>query len=115
MNKTLRIIIFVIGCGLQVFLCGCDLQTPPVTITFRKSLLDSTRVMQLTNRSGSETLVVLVKVRNTIRDTHTSHILKVGPGETEELGRLEMSWVFEPEEEYEVKCDGYRTISGTVP
>lgn len=110
-----RLMLTLLGV-IIVGLSGCERISPPLTITFRESLLDSTRVMQLTNRSGSETLVAQIEVRNDARGQRREHVLKIGPGSTEELGRLEMNWVFEPGEKFKVSCDGYfGTLSGAVP
>lgn len=119
--KLSRFVFGLICCAMMICLFGCSedesfITPPPLTITFRESLLDSTRVMQLTNRSGSESLVAQVQVRNKTTGEKKTHILKIAPGATEELGRLEMAWVFEPGEKFDVKCDGYwRTFSGRVP
>lgn len=116
-RKFSRIVVGLICCVALMF-CGCDGGiTPPLTVNFRKSLLDSTRVMQLTNRSGKETLVVLVLVidgRN--KSKQDRHLLKIRPGDTEEVGWVQADFNFERGDEFKVSCDGYmRSFSGTVP
>ena len=45
-----------------------------------------------------------------------SHIFKVAPGATYEIGRLEMDWFFLKGETYTIDADGYLIpITGTVP
>ena len=75
-----------------------------------------TKVMKITNRSGSETLVATVYVENKKSNRYASHIVRIGPGDTVELGRLEMNWYFETGENYSIKADGYGIAHrGTVP
>lgn len=103
---------FMVGCGSGM------LSEPPISVTFRGSLMDfgKTQVMRITNRSGSETLVVTVYVENKKSNQHKSHVVKIGPGDTVELGRLEMNWYFETGETYSIKADGYGIAhTGTVP
>ena len=104
--------IYITGCGYN------PLSEPPISVTFRGSLMDfgTTSVMQITNRSGSETLVVTVHVENKKSNHHTSHTVKIRPGDTVELGRLEMNWCFEKGETYSITADGYGLPhTGTVP
>ena len=101
-----------------VFLCGCEKigATPPAAITFRYSLLDTTRVLQVTNKSNSETLVMKIDAKNHEKKLQASHTFKVAPGATYEIGRLEMGWFFEKGETYTIHADGYPIpIRGTVP
>ncbi len=97
--------------------CGCDSGgvVPPATITFRESFWDSTRVMQVTNRSGSETLVMVLDVYDK-NNQHGQHVFKVKPGVTYEIGRLEMGWCFHRGESFSLKADGYIVpIADKVP
>ncbi len=96
---------------------GCDSGgvIPPATITFRESFWDSTRVMQVTNRSGSETLVMVLDVYDK-NNQHGQHVFKVKPGSTYEIGRLEMGWCFRRGESFSLKADGYIVpIADKVP
>ena len=111
-------ILFFLGILCIVFLCGCEKigATPPAAITFRYSMLDTTRVLQVTNKSNSETLVMRIEAKNHEKNQEASHIFKVAPGSTYEIGRLEMDWVFEKGETYTIHADGYPIpITGTVP
>ena len=87
----------MLGLFVIAFFCfGCEkvgLQ-PPIAVTFRYSLLDSTRVLQVTNKSGNETLIMKIDVQNKEEKQQASHVFKVRPGDTYEIGRLEMNWVF---------------------
>ena len=57
-----------------------------------------------------------IDARNAKKHQHASHIFKVAPGATYEIGRLEMGWVFIKGETYTIKADGYPIpITGTVP
>ena len=103
---------------LSIMGIGCDSGgvQPPATVTFRESMLDSTRVMQVTNRSGSETLVMKLDAYNDTSHQHGEHVFKLSPGETYEIGRLEMGWVFLRGERFTLAADGYVIpIKGTVP
>ena len=87
--------LFILLATIAVFVGGCK-STPPISVTFRRSLLySSTLVMQVTNRSGSETLVMKLSVSNKRHHQHKEYIFKVKPGDTEEIGVLEMDWSFE--------------------
>ena len=88
---------------------------PPASITFRSSMLAG-QVLQVTNRSNSETLVMEVVARNDAKNQRATHVFKVRPGDTYEIGMLEMNWKWETGESYEISADGYSTkIRGTVP
>ncbi len=110
---VLTIILFVVAIGTA---CDASGVLPPATITFRESLLDSTRVMQVTNRSGSETLVMKLDVYNDSYNQHGNLVFKVKPGATYEIGRLEMGWCFLRGERYTLNASGYVIpIEGRVP
>lgn len=103
---------------LFVSITGCDSGgiMPPATVTFRESMLDTSRVMQVTNRSGSETLVMKLDVYNDTYNQHGQLVFKVKPGATYEIGRLEMGWLFRRGERFSLKADGYIIpIEDTVP
>lgn len=103
---------------LIVSIAGCNSGgvVPPATITFRESFWDSTRVMQVTNRSGSETLVMKLDVYNDSYNQHGNLVFKVKPGATYEIGRLEMGWCFLRGERYTLNASGYVIpIEGRVP
>ena len=103
---------------LIVSITGCDSGgvVPPATVTFRESMLDTSRVMQVTNRSGSETLVMKLDVYNDTYNQHGQLVFKVKPGATYEIGRLEMGWLFRCGERFTLKADGYVIpIEDTVP
>ena len=110
---VLALVLFVVAIGTA---CDAGGVLPPATITFRESLLDSTRVMQVTNRSGSETLVMKLDVYNDSYNQHGNLVFKVKPGATYEIGRLEMGWCFLRGERYTLNASGYIIpIEGKVP
>jgi hypothetical protein len=112
-TAILALVLFVVTIGTA---CDAGGVLPPATITFRESLLDSTRVMQVTNRSGSETLVMKLDVYNDAYNQHGQLVFKVKPGATYEIGRLEMGWLFRRGERFTLKADGYVIpIEDTVP
>ncbi len=113
-KQVVLVLAFVL---LIVSITGCDSGgvVPPATITFRESFWDSTRVMQVTNRSGSETLVIVLDVYDK-NNHHGQHVFKVKPGSTYEIGRLEMGWCFRRGESFSLKADGYIVpIADKVP
>ena len=119
---SLRHIFLFLGIMMTTFLVtGCDSGglMPPASISFRYSyniFAASTRVMQVTNRSGKETLVMRLDVRNEKSNESGSYSFKVRPGSTYEIGILEMGWAFMPGEKYSIRADGYLfPIDGTVP
>ena len=118
-NKSkLHLFLLFLGIMIATLVTGCDSGgiQPPVSITFRYSALDSaTKVMQVTNRSGSETLVMKIDAYNDAKTQHADLIFKVAPGDTYEIGILEMGWAFEKGERYSIKADGSAlTIDGKV-
>ncbi len=121
LRKHKCLFVFTIACVLLIVSLlgsGCDLGgvLPPATVTFRESMLDSSRVMQVTNRSGSETLVLKLDVYNDTYNQHGQFVFKVKPGATYEIGRLEMGWLFRRGERFILKADGYVIpIEDTVP
>ena len=122
MKLRVRLVAVVVGvcCACVLFLCGCEKMRimPPVSVRFRNSLLNtSTRVMQLTNRSCSELLVLDVSVKNKENPQGSAkRIFKVGPGQTKEVGVFEMGWTFTPGESISIQADGYiLPVQVTVP
>ena len=114
--KQVAVLSFVLFVAVLGTACDAGGVLPPATITFRESLLDSTRVMQVTNRSGSETLVLKLYVYNDTYNQHGQFVFKVKPGATYEIGRLEMGWLFRRGERFILKADGYVIpIEDTVP
>ena len=87
-----------------IFLCqGCDsLKDPPVSVTFRASLLKGA-VLQLHNRSDGR-VVCNVHVKNQSK----CGSFGIPPNEMVEVGLLEMEWAFEVGEKGYVAIDGYR-------
>lgn len=113
--KRLLLVLVLIITSFCFCGCGGEDKDPPLTITFRESMVNSSRVMQLTNRSGHETLVAQVLVRDK-NGNRISHVTKLAPGATEEVGYLQAGFNFNGGGEFEVICDGYSgSISGTVP
>ena len=86
------------GCGNMV--------EPPVSVTFRESLLTGA-VMQLHNRSDKR-VVCEVYVENNSKNQSTTCRLGVAPNDMTEVGILEMGWAFEEGEGGYVEVDGYR-------
>ena len=118
MTKKSTLCLFLFLCVLATLSAGCEKfgRRPPVTITFRESLLDSTRVVQVTNRSGSETLVMKLEVWNDEQNEYSSYVFKFRPGNTYEIGRMEMNWVFVTGERIKLSADGYSSpCKCTVP
>ncbi|MBP5531966.1 MAG: hypothetical protein J6Y54_08075 [Lentisphaeria bacterium] len=106
------------GALCMLFMTGCGpLNEPPISVTWRTSLLNSnSNVMQVTNRSSRETLVLHLHVESRERSEKATYTFKVAPGDTEEIGILEMGWQFMPGEEYSIEADGYiLSVDGTVP
>lgn len=116
MKKFFIALAFLVG--VFVFSgCECRGIRPPLTVTFRESMLPGgTRVLQITNRSSSETLVLRVDAFNDARNQHAYQIVNVSPGAVQELGIIEMDWLFEKGERYKISADGYLlSVRGTVP
>ena len=114
--QQVAVLSFVLLVAVLGTACDAGGVLPPATITFRESLLDSTRVMQVTNRSGSETLVMKLDVYNDSYNQHGNLVFKVKPGATYEIGRLEMGWCFLRGERYTLNASGYVIpLEGKVP
>lgn len=126
-TKTCTLISICVGavaCSVIVaslfFVCGCDgdrndggsgfsarigLVPPPVSVTFRESLLEG-YVLQLHNRSGNR-VVATVYVENKESNQSKNIRVSIAPNEMEELGLLEMAWAFMPGENGRVSVDGF--------
>lgn len=91
-----------------IFLCqGCDgLKDPPVSVTFRESLLKGA-VLQLHNRSNGR-VVCNVYVTNSSKNQIKCSSFGIPPNEMFEVGLLEMEWAFEDGDKGHVAVDGYR-------
>ena len=91
-----------------IFLCqGCDgLKDPPVSVTFRESLLKGA-VLQLHNRSNGR-VVCYVNVTSSSKNQAKCSSFGIPPNEMVEVGLLEMEWAFEEGDEGHVAVDGYR-------
>ena len=92
----------------MIFLCqGCDsLKDPPVSVTFRASLLKGA-VLQLHNRSDGR-VVCDVHVASGSKNQAKCSSFGIPPNEMVEVGLLEMDWSFEVGEKGHVAVDGYR-------
>jgi len=84
----------------------CDQRDPPVSVTFRESMLKGA-VLQLQNRSDGR-MVCEVFVKNDSKNQSKRCSFGVPPNEMVEVGLLEMDWAFEPGEDGYVAVDGYR-------
>ena len=89
--------------GGLIAIQGCD--APPVSVTFRTSLIDG-YVLQLHNRSNNR-VVARVYVENKVRNQTMQRSFGVAPNEMQEIGLLEADWKFEPGENGYVEVDGF--------
>lgn len=91
----------------SIVVSGCDLgnNTPPVSLTFRESLLKG-YVLQLHNRSSNR-VVAHVYVKNERLNQSRNVSVSIAPNAMEELGVLEMDWTFMPGENGSVSADGF--------
>ena len=92
----------------MIFLCqGCDnLKAPPVSVTFRESLLKGA-VLQLHNCSDGR-VVCNVHVKSRSKNQSKCSSFGIPPNDMVEVGLLEMDWSFEAGEQGHVAVDGYR-------
>lgn len=117
-RKLFHVVFGLICCAMIIGFVGCEgVISPPLTITFRESMINSTRVLQLTNRSGQETLVISVlAIDGRNENKRYRYTVKVGPGDTEEVGYFQAGFNFDKGDRVEVACDGYiRTLTAVVP
>ena len=91
----------------MIFLCqGCDnLKAPPVSVTFRESLLKGA-VLQLHNCSDGR-VVCDVNVASSSKNQSKCSSFGIPPNEMVEVGLLEMEWAFEDGDKGHVAVDGY--------
>lgn len=113
-----RLSAVAIAFALSAGICGCDSETregikqlggcvypdPPVSITFRPSLLEGL-VLQLHNTSLNRH-VYTVHVRNN-KGQKANVAFAIPPNNEQEVGLLEMLWAFKPGDNGHVKVDGY--------
>jgi|TARA_B110000263_G_scaffold185136_1_gene162713 hypothetical protein len=92
--------------------CGKSALPPPVSITFRHSLIDIGEVVIITNNSNHHLYNVRVVGRNfdEISSASVQASEHLSPGDSIEVGWLEFeAWVPRPGETIEVYCDNYLT------
>ena len=90
--------------------CGKSALPPPVSITFRHSLIDIGEVVIITNNSNHHLYNVRVIGRNfdEISSASVQASEHLSPGSSIEVGWLEFeAWVPRPGETIEVYCDNY--------
>ena len=109
-SRTCCLLILLVSL-LVVAGCGTSALPPPVTITIRDSILDSSsKVIQISNNSSHHLYNVRVVGRNfkpvssgSVRATE-----ELSPGSMVEVGWLEFTnWVPRSGETVEVYCDNY--------
>ena len=86
----------------------------PITITFRKSLLNDSLVARFTNTSKDKSLTAVVTFKNSTFNEVKSRKLSVGPGSTVEVGWTK-GWKFMSGETITVDSLGYDSLSVKVP
>ena len=92
--------------------CGTSVLPPPVTITYRPSLVGIGQVVQISNKSGHHLYNVRVVGRNfeQVSSASVKASDHLGPGESVEVGWMEFgAWVPAPGETIEVYADNYVT------
>lgn len=115
-----KIFLLVLAVLCMVSIVGCQ---PPISVSFRKSAMDfgKTKVMRITNRRENKTIVAQIRVTRYIDvnrddiDQEARHIVRIGPGDTVELGRLEMDWAFETDDFIRIDVNGYEQMTLYVP
>lgn len=101
----IRVVLSILGS--VIFLTGCNNEerlrlSDVIHVSMRSSLLDSsTGVLQITNNS-SESIVLFLSIKNleNLQMKQSTQIFK--PNETKELGRIEISWEFVPNEKIDI-------------
>ena len=111
-----------IAIAVSLGTCGCDNNTkegravneifgqvfpdPPVSVTFRDSLLKG-YVLQVHNTSSNKHGYT-VHVENKEKGRHKTYSVAIPPNDTQEIGILEISWAFLPGEDGCISVDGFR-------
>ena len=92
--------------------CGTSALPPPVTVSYRSSLLGVGQVVVITNNSSHHLYNVSVVGRNfeEVSSASVKATDHLSPGSSVEVGWLEFeSWVPQPGETIEVYADNYAT------
>jgi hypothetical protein len=108
--STLVPVIAVVCACLVITSCGKSALPPPVTVSYRDSLVGMGKVMQITNRSGHHLYNVRVIGRNfdQVSSASVRATDHLAPGDTVEVGWLEFgNWTPTPGETMEVYADDY--------
>ena len=113
-NRATSLMFVVIATFVGSFLAGCGTSAlpPPVTITYRSSLVGVGQVIQVSNDSGHHLYNVRVVGRNfeQVASASVKAAEHLGPREAIEVGWMEFgSWVPVPGETIEVYADNYLT------
>jgi len=112
-RRTMAAFIILLLASISALtLCGTSVLPPPVTVSYRSSLLGVGQVVIITNNSNHHVYNVRVVGRNLEEMSSasvkaTNHL---SPGSSVEVGWLEFgSWVPLPGETIEVYADNYAT------
>jgi len=90
-----------------VFVCYLrGVFNPPISITFRESLM-SGYVLQVRSLSNKPIECTMSAYNDSTREKRENKVFVVQPGETQELGILELDWKFVPGEYGWVSVSGY--------
>lgn len=115
MQVTRVAVPIAISClGMAMSGCSSEPSLPPIShalhVSIRESLLDSsTGVLQLQNRS-SRVITIGIYIRNEDYNQDRGQRLVLKPQEKLELGRLEINWVFVPNETIMIVGEGYKAV-----
>ena len=90
--------------GVLCFFRGCF--NPPVSITFRESLM-SGYVLQVHSLSDKPIECRVSAYNDSRNEKVENRVFIVQPGETQELGMLELNWQFVPGEHGWVSVSGF--------
>lgn len=114
--KNTVIGIIILAFLLLMFLGFCSPLPPPISVSFRTSLLlSSTKVLQVHNDSDSEGLACTLFIKNTNLKQKITYDFYLSPSETKEFGILELDWCFESGETGYITAKGYGYYLFTVP
>ena len=107
------VILFAISTGiLTYFFTKPEL---PISITFRRSLLDSRSLVMVIHNPTNNNLQITIEGINDHHKQSTKSEVTVFANKTSEFGILQLNWMWIPGEKYIINHPNYSPKTGTVP
>jgi hypothetical protein len=92
-----------------------DAPLPPISISWRRSALDSAGLVMQVQNTSNERLSCMMAAVNETQGQHTAYSFDVGPYKISEIGIVECGWSFKSGEGVAIRSEGYSDYFFKVP